>query len=402
MDAVTAIELSSLSDLGPAAVTPDRLNLLVSCVVGEPVQVTTLAVAPVSYPNASIATGALLRCTGTAIGLDGECRHWRVFVKLLQSARVWPLLNLVPAHLRQLFVDGFPWRVEIDAYLSRLPELFADGMRLPVIYDVIEIDDDRAAIWMEDVLQAPEPWGLDRFERAAHDLGVLAGCRPLGSDVVFGPADTYAAPGRALRMFVDGRVRFGIAPLLHDDELWQQPALREALAETGESGIRTELSAALTRLDGWLAAMDALPQTYCHGDASPQNLLSPADDPSTCVIIDFGFSSPQCVGFDLGQLLVGLVHAGELDAGGLDTIRRVIVPAYTDGLRSTGFEVAPGDVERGFLTSMVVRSLFTALPLETAHLAVAPDVGRLWIQRLRLTRYLLECAAEITAPVSAV
>ena len=63
--------------------------------------------------------------------------------------------------------------------------------------------------------------------------------------------------------------------------------------------------------------MDTLPQALPHGDASPQNLLVPADDPDTFVAIDVSFQNPQAVGFDLGQLLVGLTHAGLLPAAAL-------------------------------------------------------------------------------------
>ena len=59
----------------------------------------------------------------------------------------------------------------------------------------------------------------------------------------------------------------------------------------------------LDRLDGYV-------QCIPHGDASPQNLLVPADDPETFVVIDVSFRTPHALGFDLGQLLVGLTHAG--------------------------------------------------------------------------------------------
>ena len=54
-----------------------------------------------------------------------------------------------------------------------------------------------------------------------------------------------------------------------------------------------------------LDALEALPQCYQHGDASPQNLLVPKGKPDEFVVIDWGFDCPQAVGFDLGQLLIG-------------------------------------------------------------------------------------------------
>ncbi|MEO5832379.1 MAG: phosphotransferase [Nakamurella sp.] len=397
MDAATVIALPALDDLGTARIPAARLNLLVSTALGRPVQVGTLTVTPVDYPSGSIATGALLRCAGTAVACDGECLHWRLFVKVLQSARVWPLLDIIPELARQQWVDEFPWRIEIDSYRSRVSELLGDGIRLPEIYDVIEIDDDHAAIWMEDVVPSSHRWDDATFGRAARHLGVLAGRRPLGTDVTFGRQDMVATPGYALRMFCMGRVLMGAAPMLRNPELWRHPSLAAALVDTGEGDLATDLVAALDRITPWLAAMNELPQTYVHGDASPQNLLRPADDPDSFVLIDFSFNTPHCVGFDLGQLLVGLVHAGEMEVDAMDRIRRVIVPAYVDGLRSTGFAVTPGEVEQGFLLASVVRSLFTAVPLETLDRPDAADLRSLLAARIRLARYLLTCADEITA-----
>ena len=62
------------------------------------------------------------------------------------------------------------------------------------------------------------------------------------------------------------------------------------------------------------AGWTTLPQAMPHGDASPQNLLVPASAPDRFVAIDVGMRTPHAIGFDLGQLLVGLVHAGVVPA----------------------------------------------------------------------------------------
>jgi aminoglycoside phosphotransferase (APT) family kinase protein len=96
--------------------------------------------------------------------------------------------------------------------------------------------------------------------------------------------------------------------------------------------LRRDLLRLADRIDEWLDALDAQPQTLAHGDASPQNLLVPIDEPDTFVIIDWGFGSPLAVGFDLGQLLIGLVQAGEADARDLGSVHAAILPAYLEGL----------------------------------------------------------------------
>ena len=390
---MTATSSTALTGLGYATVSPDQLRTLVGRCLGVDLPtVTSVTVARVDYPNASIPTGALLRCRGTAL-IDGQERGWSIFVKQLQSARVWPMLHTIPEMHRERMVEGFPWRVEIEAYRSRLPEVLPDGFRLPVIYDVIEIDDDRAAIWMEDVPASPGPWTARQFERAAHGLGVLAGRRPLGTDLRFGRPPENGIPGFGLRMLAFGRVKVGAGGMLADDALWTHPALAAALRETGENTIREELLAAIANVDDWLEALDTLPQTYVHGDASPQNLLLPVDDQDTFVVIDFGFNSPQSVGFDLGQLLVGLAHSELMDPSDLDDVQRVIVPAYVEGLRSTGFDATPEQVEKGFVLSVLIRSLFTAIPLEELHQPDSPRLRTLLTSRIRMARHLLDLAA---------
>lgn len=381
--------------LGHASVSAAELDILAGRVIGEAVQVTDVAVSLVDYSPGSIATGALLRCAGHARTTTGALQPWSIFVKQLQSARVWPFLAIIPEPMRQEFVESFPWRVEIDCYRSRIAELLPADVRLPVIYDIVEIDSDRAAIWMEDVVPAPGPWSTERFVKAAHALGVLAGRRPVGSDVVFGVAPGSDLANASLRQFAGGRIRTGVGMALDDDAVWRHPALVAALRETGNARIRDELQAAMLRLDEWLAILDALPQTYVHGDASPQNLLVPAQDPDSFVVIDFGFNSPHCVGFDLGQLLVGLAHAGELDPGRLPDLHRQLLPGYVDGLLGTGFAATPAQIERGYVTSLLVRSLFTALPLEMLAAPDSPELRRLLAVRARLARFLLDLAGCI-------
>ncbi|TCN44593.1 hypothetical protein EV644_101270 [Kribbella orskensis] len=51
-----------------------------------------------------------------------------------------------------------------------------------------------------------------------------------------------------------------------------------------------------------------------YGDACPQNLLVPADQPDGFVAIDWTASGLVAAGDDLGQLLIGRAHSGELGA----------------------------------------------------------------------------------------
>ncbi len=291
------------------------------------------------YSIGSPATAGLFRLHG-----DG----WSWFCKVLQHLRHWPGLALMPPDMAQHFAAFYPWRSELelwdDAYASRLPE----GFRTPALHGLVDLGDDRIAVWMEDVTLAPTSWELELFERAARLLGRWnARCADPGLIAANGHEAGYA-----LKMYAEQAVPVrGLLPL-EDDTLWSHPwladhaALREQLRRLGR-----DIPAMLARLDGYV-------QTIPHGDASPQNLLVPADEPDTFVVIDVSFRTPHALGFDLGQLLVGLTHAGEVPASMLPEIAAVILPSYLAGLAEEGITGQDDEVRDAFTTSVLVRSGF--------------------------------------------
>ena len=102
-----------------------------------------------------------------------------------------------------------------------------------------------------------------------------------------------------------------------------------------------------------------------HGDASPQNLLLPAGEPGTIASIDWGFGTLLPVGFDLGQLLVGLAHADRQRPVPAAGHRRRDLPAYLDGLAREGYHADPAQVTgRLGLGSLAARSALCAIPVE--------------------------------------
>lgn len=385
----------SVAGLGRSQVDEATLSTIVAKALHTgSAEVLSAQVSPVDYPIGTVATAALLRVAGTARDREGEIRDWTVFVKELQSAAVWPFLHVVPEPLRAEWAAVFPWRLEIDAFEGPLADVMPEGMRMAELYQIREIDEHRAAIWMEDVQIDPSPWTVDRFAHAARLLGALAGRRPQDSDTWLGGLDVHREPGAALHDYATGRVEFGVIPPILDDSAWEsRPLLRQELG-ADEVRIRAALRAHAGRLHALLDRLDQLPQTFPHGDASPQNLLVPVGEPETFVVIDWGFNSPQAVGFDLGQLLLGLVNADQLSPTELPGLEAVVVPAYTDGLLSTGFEATPAEVREGFVLSVVVRSLFTTLGLDEPPQPDTSEAHAHVGNRIGLTNYLLDLAEE--------
>lgn len=327
------------------------------------------------YAYGSPATGGLFRLTG-----DG----WSWFCKVLHHVRHWPGLAMMPPPIAEEFAATFPWRTELelwdDVYASRMPV----GFRPPVLHAVVDLGDDRLAVWTEDVAVAPVPFDLERYARAAHLLGrwnarctepeALAACE--------------FPPGFALRMYAERAVGFrGLMPL-EDDGVWSHPWLVD------HAGLRADLRTLGPQIPGMLDRLDGYRQTIPHGDASPQNLLVPVDAPDTFVVIDPSFRTPHALGFDLGQLLVGLTHAGEVPAAGLPEIAARILPAYLEGLAAEGLTGLDDEVSDAFATSVMLRSGFDGLLLETIG-SDEPGARHAFDERLAMTRFLIDQYADL-------
>jgi hypothetical protein len=360
-----------------------RLTKAVSTMLGQPVELAAWTMAEVPYASGSPATGGLHRVRGRT--RDG--RTWSIFLKMLQHPRHWPRLASLPPDV-QAFFEDFPWRAELAAWEPGFADRLPDGLRLPALYLVEDLGNDRLGVWMEDVTTSDQPWDIETFRRAARVLGGLA-ARRSDAELV---AACEVPPGQGLRRYVDSRIHGWFRPMLDDDSVWRHPALAAAV----DGRLRDDLCWLHGQTAAMLDQLDLLPQAMPHGDASPENLLVPAAAPDTFVAIDIAFSTPHAVGFDLGQLLVGLVHAGRLPAATLPAIHDVLVPSYVGGYQAGGGTVDTGSVLHGYILTMMLRSGFTSLPFEALDGPVTEDLHRLAHERAALTRYII----DLTIPIA--
>lgn len=353
---------------GPAA-----LAVLVGESLGVVPSPAATTVEVVDYPFGSPATGALLRVRGA----DATGSPWSLFTKVLQHVRHWPALRLLPPAAQQDFLAFFPWRTELELWDAPVVATLPDGLRPPALHRLVELPDDRAVLWMEDVAQLADPWDLERFGRAARLLGRW-NARSTSPEVL---SACPLPPGYALRKYAEESVPArGLAPLA-DDTLWAHPWLAP------HADLRSRLLGLGARIPAWLDRLDSLPQAMPHGDASPQNLLVPADRPDSFVVIDISFRSPHALGFDLGQLVVGLVHAGELPASALPAVTAAVEPAYLAGLADEGVVGVDAQVHEAFSTSTMLRSGFDGLRLDLLGPADPADRAA-FDQRIALSRFL--------------
>ncbi len=340
----------------------------------------TWTVEPVPYAIASPTTGALFRVTGT---------DWSLFVKVVESFRHWQHVHLLPPDVLPRVVDGHGWRYEADLYQSAAHRLMPRGMRMPAIHGVVELGDDRVAVLMELVVTDDSPWDLGRFARAAYLLGRV-NVRLTGAHGL--PAPVFDDPAALQSIFYRSRLLPVALPMLDDDTIWAHPLL----AGRASRRLRSDLGELLGRVPSLLDVLARLPHLHAHGDACPANLLVPAGEPGMLVAIDWSIGALSPVGDDLGQLLVGLAHDGVLTVDDLPAVRDAIIRSYTAGLADEGLLVDPDVVRYGMDAGLVVRSAFTALPLERLGEPLTDELAELVQQRLALTRYLVDLGAGLS------
>ena len=325
----------------------------------------------VGYPSGSPATAALYRVRGPRGSL---------FCKVLQHVRHWPSLQFMPPHIVDDFVEQLPWRAELALWEPRVLATLPDGMRAPTLHALVEMPDQRAAVWMEDVAEDPTPWDLERYRHAALLLGRW-NARSTDPELLAQCAHT--ASNYALRMYAENAVAYrGLMPLA-DDGLWSHPWLVE------HADLRAQLQSLAAEIPSMLDRLDSFVLCNPHGDASPQNLLVPAENPESFVVIDISFCAPHALGFDLGQLLVGLTHAGLMPAARIPEIAAAIVPAYVEGLHAEGIRDQDAAVMDAFVTGVMLRSGFDGFLLELLEESAA-DQRAAFDERIELARALVE------------
>jgi len=100
---------------------------------------------------------------------------------------------------------------------------------------------------------------------------------------------------------------------LRSDDLWEHPVLADCVARNRETDLPRDMLALAERAPGLLDLLDGLPLTFAPLRRQPAEPARRLARLNTFVVLDFGFGTLLPGGFDFGQLLVGLAHAGLVD-----------------------------------------------------------------------------------------
>lgn len=290
----------------------------------------------------------LYRVQGTGRAGD-ESVHWSTILKVIQSPANAGWSNMGEGEDQSHWNY---WKRELLIYQSGLLDGLPDGLLAPRCYATIELAGNIACLWLEDVADADESaWPLDRYALTARHLGRLNG-RFIAERRV--PDYPWLSRNR-IRQWALGFPEWQAAS-------WEHPL---ALAR-----FPMPAAEALRRMHGekerFIARLDKLPQTLCHGDTYPTNFKTrhEGDGPMQTVALDWALASIAPVGFDLGQLAFG----AHLNLAGirLADIDRVLFEGYLAGLRDSGCMADSAQVRFGYTASAaLVITMFQMFMLDT-------------------------------------
>ncbi len=344
----------------------------------------------IDYANVGLESRALYRFRGSAFH-HGESARWSVVLKPFRA----PAGSSTAAPS-----DEHYYRREALAYTSGLLVDLPGDLTAPRHYGSLDWPGEMVGLWLEDISPAAHSLRpLDRYGLAARHLGVFNGG-------FLAPARPSSFPWLSRHALATWAAeQAGLIELIGNADAWRHSLVRQAFP--------TSLAPAVLRLwaerDALLAALERLPRTLCHHDASPTNLFArrTADGRDQTVAIDWELVGHGAIGEDPGNLVPVSLIDFHVDANEATHLEETVLEGYLSGLADAGWTGDPRQVRLTYATTAALRWLFAATgwPLAIAGDetgAYAADAERRWGRPIQaifgqwaaLADFLLERAAE--------
>jgi len=224
------------------------------------------------------------------------------------------------------------WRREVLAYATGFAHTVYAGAGLgaPRLLAVVEPRPGVVGLWLEDVAGLPGMrWPVERLAEFARRLGAAQAAwagRP--------PAHPWLSR-RWLRQYVASKPIAEPVPWDHPRAVAVWPA-----------AVRAGLRALWERRGELVDLAEALPQTTCHLDVWPMNLIAREGPGAEIVLLDWAFAGVGAVGEDVGNLIPDSVADGLIDPGLLPEIDAAVTGGYLAGLRAGGWRGRESEVRR--------------------------------------------------------
>jgi hypothetical protein len=235
------------------------------------------------------------------------------------------------------------------AYGSGLLAALPGGLATPRCLTVAAQPDGTTRLWLEAVADAhPGPWPRDRYALAARHLGHLNGAYLTGTPL---PDQPWLSRGW-LRDFVEPS-----GPDVAALERLAGPGASPLARQLYPSPVVIEITRLWTERERFLAALDRLPQTFCHLDAFRRNLLLRArPEGEELVAIDWSYAGHGAVGQDLGQLVVASLYFFETVGIAPRALDAACFAGYVAGLREAGWVGDERLARLGFTADAALRT----------------------------------------------
>lgn len=291
------------------------------------------------------------------------------------------------------------WKREMHVYESDLLDSLPGGLVAPRCFGIEERPGNIVWLWLEEVVDIYKPsWSLDRYALAARHFGRFNGVYLSAPSL---PAYPWLSVG-LLRQWCASLDDW--LPLFSDlhrrPSAWEHPLLLRIFPHPEQNPFWR----LLVEREQFLTALERLPQTICHKDAYPTNLMARRgkDGEEQTVALDWALAGIGPVGEEMAQLALGALD--EIEGVAAAEVDQAVFSGYLEGLREMGW---PGDaqvVRFGFVASFVFRvglmllwSLSQAIersPLDGRNEVEGPSVAEPIEGSAKQARLVLASAGE--------
>jgi hypothetical protein len=262
------------------------------------------------------------------------------------------------------------WKREWLAFDSGLLDTLPGKLRAPRKALTTQHGDGECWIWMEDVAgRTSAALHLDDYARIAYALGTTQGAYASGN--VSLPAQPWLSRDW-LRGWVDVCAHF--IDTIRDDARWSDPRLERL------EPLRSRVSDLWDRRDELFTTAEEPPLTIVHWDFWPMNLYVSGDD--DVVAIDWSQIGLSGVTHDLDQLTIDTVWMHIRPDESLHVLEDLVLPAYHQGLRDSGFAVDVTQLRRWYGAASALRYGWLA----GGQVDLVADPARVQVQEKRFRR----------------
>jgi hypothetical protein len=264
------------------------------------------------------------------------------------------------------------WRREYLAYTSGFADsVYADNVYADTFIDAPTVlhaegrrPDGSLALWLEDVAGTPGiAWSVPELADFVRRLGA-GQARWAGRD----PGQPWLSRGW-LRGYLDAYT------VAHRDAA-AVPWDHEAAVRTWPAELRATLRDLWERRESVLRVAEGCPQTVCHLDVWPMNLIAAeaAGGERRIVLLDWSFTGQGALGEDISNMIIDSVADGLIAPALLPEIAATLPEAYLDGLRAAGWRGSADAVHLAIAATGAAKYSWLA-PATLRRLARGPGGG---------------------------